>query len=44
MLRENVRFPMEFLQGFRLGLYTFINYKTTQELNDVFQVGFVNQL
>ena len=40
MQKENVRFPPDFIQGFRLGLYTFINYKTTQELNEVFQVMF----
>ena len=41
MQKENMRFPPDFIQGFRLGLYTFINYKTTQELNEVFQVMFV---
>ena len=38
LVKENVRLPTDFLQGFRLGLYAFINYKSTQELNAVYQV------
>ncbi len=38
LVKENVRLPADFLQGFRLGLYAFINYKSTQELNAVYQV------
>lgn len=38
LVKENVRLPAGFLQGFRLGLYAFINYKSTQELNAVYQV------
>ena len=38
LVKENVRLPADFLQGFRLGVYAFINYKSTQELNAVYQV------
>ena len=38
LVKENVRLPADFLQGFRLGLYAFINYISTQELNAVYQV------
>lgn len=38
LVKENVRLPADFLQGFRLGLYAFTNYKSTQELNAVYQV------
>ena len=38
LVKENVRLPADFLQGFRLGLYALIKYKSTQELNAVYQV------
>ena len=37
---EDMGLCFEFLEGFRLGLYMFINYKTIQQSTAIYQVAF----
>ena len=38
MTEKDTGLPIDFIEGFRLSVYMFLNYKITQQSNTIFQV------